>query len=377
MTKFSDDGRYFWDGDTWQPAISVDTLATVESAIRVVDTEDGPVTLASLEYLDQLCDSKKQQVQRLSEQLGVIQRQASEFEAKAGSLLTTYKANWPADDRRAQFEAAEAMALSVRSLEQGIAEMSGKSHHGIGGFVQNIKDKREVDSLKSRVQSAQAELDKRYIAVAEQLNAPTGDKEIDELLSQAKEALGRARELADEVQSASAGVDRLSEELKRRRDVQAEIGFDALGVRADLDANGIRPITTSLVLKSHEVAAVAVSATLCRYKTRTQYVGGSHGLSIPLGHGFRYRVSSYRGHPIQSQFLGEVDKGDLVITNQRLVFLGSKRDISTSVTKLLQIEPFSNAVGIAREGKETRDIYLVPNPEYVVLFLEWVVSHQR
>jgi hypothetical protein len=88
-------------------------------------------------------------------------------------------------------------------------------------------------------------------------------------------------------------------------------------------------------------------------------------------------VSSYRGHPIQSQFLGEIDKGTLVITNQRLVFLGSKRDISTPVAKLLQVEPFSNAVGIAREGKETRDIYLVPNPEYVVLFLDWIVSHQH
>jgi hypothetical protein len=58
------------------------------------------------------------------------------------------------------------------------------------------------------------------------------------------------------------------------------------------------------------------------------------------------------------------------------VFLGSKRDISIPIAKLLQVEAFSNAVGIAREGKEARDIYLVSHPAYVVLFIHWVVSHQ-
>jgi len=184
------------------------------------------------------------------------------------------------------------------------------------------------------------------------------------------------QELSDQEQSVSALVLRLASEVKRRKDVQSQVGFDALGIRADLDANGLRPTITSLALKPREIAAVSLPATLCRYKTRTQYVGGSHGLSIPLGHGFRYRISSFRGHPIQSQFLGEVDKGTLVVTNQRVVFLGSKRDVSTPIAKLLQVEPFSNAVGIAREGKEARDIYLVSNPEYLVLYLQWVVTHQ-
>jgi hypothetical protein len=132
----------------------------------------------------------------------------------------------------------------------------------------------------------------------------------------------------------------------------------------------------NLVLKHGEIAAVSVPATLSRYRTRTQYIGASQGLSIPLGHGLRYRVSEFRGQPIQVEALTSVDQGSLVVTNQRVVFLGGKRDVSTPVAKLLQIEAFSNGLAIGREGKEARDIYLLTQPAYVAMFLQWIVSHQ-
>ena len=171
-------------------------------------------------------------------------------------------------------------------------------------------------------------------------------------------------------------MQRLTDEVRKRKEVSAHLGFDALGVQADLMANGPKPISTDLVLKPKEIALASRAATLCRHRARTQYVGGSQGLSIPLGHGFRYRVSSFRGHPVQSDLLAQLDQGTLVVTNQRLVFLCSKRDVSTPVGKLIQIEPFSDAIGISREGKESRDIYLVDHPAYLVLFLQWAVSHQ-
>ena len=178
-----------------------------------------------------------------------------------------------------------------------------------------------------------------------------------------------------QLQSVAAAADGLAAEIAHRKEVQASLGFDALGVLADLTATGIRPISTSLVLKPGEVAAIQVPATLCRHKTRTQFVGGSHGLSVPLGHGFRYRVSSFRGHPVQSEVLVRLDTGNLVVTNQRLVFLGAQRDVSVPLAKLLEAEPYSDAIGIARVGKESKDIYLVSNPAYVLIYLDWVIAH--
>jgi len=353
-----------------------DTFTTAETALQIVQTEDGPITLASLDYIEGVCEEHRRGAQQLSKQIIDLQQDMNALEIRAGQLLTSRQADWAAGERAAQLDAARALEQLVQGLERSIAEVSGTPHHGLGSLLQNVKDRREIDNLKSNLQSAKTELDNRYRAVADQLNGATGVPDADALLSQGGVVRKQMQELSDQEQSVSALVLRLGAEVKRRKDVQSQVGFDALGIRADLDANGLRPTITSLALKPREIAAVSVAATLCRYKTRTQYVGGSHGLSIPLGHGFRYRVSSFRGHPIQSQFLGEVDKGTLVVTNQRVVFLGSKRDVSTPIAKVLQVEPFSNAVGIAREGKEARDIYLVSNPEYLVLYLQWVVSHQ-
>jgi hypothetical protein len=87
-------------------------------------------------------------------------------------------------------------------------------------------------------------------------------------------------------------------------------------------------------------------------------------------------VSSFRGHPVQTEYLARLDSGKLVVTNQRLVFLGTQRDVSIPLAKILQAEPFSDAIGIAREGKEARDIFLVVNPPYVLIYLNWLMTHQ-
>jgi hypothetical protein len=246
----------------------------------------------------------------------------------------------------------------------------------VGGLIQGAKDSHESKGLEEKLKSAQEELDLRYRAIVERLGPTTGVPEADALLLEASQADAHARDLAATHDALSNEEKRVSDEIKRRKDVKSKLGFDALGLEADLKVNGIRPIETSLVLKPKETAAAEVPATLCRFKTKTEFVGGSQGFSIPLGHGFRYRISSFRGHPVQSEYLAHLDTGKLVVTNKRLVFLGTKREVSTPIAKLLQIEPYSDAIGIAREGKETKEIYLVPTPAYVVQILQWVISQQ-
>ena len=47
---------------------------------------------------------------------------------------------------------------------------------------------------------------------------------------------------------------------------------------------------------------------------------------IPIGHtGIRYRVGSYHGHPVQQQFLGTLDSGSLIITDERMAFIGTTK----------------------------------------------------
>lgn len=352
------------------------TEITTQPILGVVDTPDGPVTQTSVESLEQLVAHDRATVQELAGQIAQAQSQVQALLTQAGSILTLRRKDWASADRNPRVDVASGLEELVASLESQIAQLRAQPHQGLKGFIRGLKDQHDVDSLQTRLQSAKVELDARYRAVAEQLDSTTGIEEADSLLAQIKSGLARSMDLEAQQKDLLDRTAGISEEITRRKGAIADLGFDAPAVEADLIANGLRAVPANLVLKREEIAVVSVPATLCRYKTRTQYVGSSQGLSIPLGHGFRYRVSSYRGHPIQVESLTTVDQGNLVVTSQRLVFLGSKRDVSTPTAKLLQIEAFSNGLAIGREGKETRDIFLVAHPAYVAMFLQWIVAHQ-
>jgi hypothetical protein len=346
------------------------------AAPLVIETDDGPVTQVSLQRLQEIAAQNQQSAQLIRGRISQLQAESTSNQTQAGAILSTQQTKWPSAERGVRIEAAHGLERLISNLEQRLSRLEGQPHRGIGGFLHALTDRHEIQSLQSQLQSAKTELAIRYSSVAEGLVSPTGLSDADLLLQQIRTNQELVTDLAAQEAGLASQLTRISDEIKRRKEAVATLGFDAPAVEADLQTNGLRPIATSLVLKRDEIAAAAVSASLCRYKTRTQYVGASHGLSIPLGHGFRYRVSSFRGHPIQVESLAQVDQGTLVVTNQRLVFLGSKRDVSIPIAKLLQVEAFSNAVGIAREGKEAREIYLVSHPAYIVLFIHWVVSHQ-
>lgn len=352
------------------------TVALTAPEIRVAQTEDGPISLVSLDYLEHLVAQKKQQAADLAAQESDFQSQSRETLAQAGWQLTAHSSDWQSADRSARIDAARGLGQLVSTLERNIAEVSERPHHGIGGVLHRVADARELEGLRKQLVSAQTELDNRYRDVASDVQPPTGVRDADQLLEQTLDLSARATDLHTRNVTLSAEVEGLTTEIAKRRQVLNTLGFDALGIEADLSVNGIRPIATGLVLKAKEVAALDVTATLCRFATKTRYVGASQGVSIPLGHGLRYRVSSYRGQPVQSQYLARVDTGHLVVTNQRLVFLGSKRDVSVPIAKLLHLEPYSDAVGIGREGKESRDVFMVQHPAQLLLYLQWVINHQ-
>ena len=128
-------------------------------------------------------------------------------------------------------------------------------------------------------------------------------------------------------------------------------------------------------MKRGERACWVAPATLARNQTRTQWVGGSQGVSFPILHtGIRYRVGSYHGHPIQQQFLGKLDSGTLVVTNQRIAFIGAAKSTSIPFAKLLHVECYSDAVAIFLEGRENPDFYLTAQPRYAIFMINWFLN---
>ena len=68
----------------------------------------------------------------------------------------------------------------------------------------------------------------------------------------------------------------------------------------------------------------------------TQWVGGSQGVSFKVAKGVRYRVGATRGHVVQGEERPVViDSGTGVVTNQRMMFIGTKRSTEWAYSKLL------------------------------------------
>ena len=57
--------------------------------------------------------------------------------------------------------------------------------------------------------------------------------------------------------------------------------------------------------------------------TRSQYVGGSTGMSVRLMKGMYLRSSAYKGERIQTSEMQSAGQGILVVTNKNLFFYGS------------------------------------------------------
>jgi hypothetical protein len=91
-----------------------------------------------------------------------------------------------------------------------------------------------------------------------------------------------------------------------------------------------------------------------------EFRGGSQGVSIPLGHGVRYRTGAFRGKSVVvGSHLTVADTGPIVITSQRIVFLGQRKTIETPYTKLVGIDAFSDGVRIHASNRQTTPLFKV------------------
>jgi hypothetical protein len=134
---------------------------------------------------------------------------------------------------------------------------------------------------------------------------------------------------------------------------------------------------TTLMLKNGEISIAQVTNVSLIEDRRGagQWQGASQGVSFPIGkiagRSVRYRVGSTRGHYVQGAPIPTaVDVGTMSITNQRIVYQGSKKTSESTFAKLLGIQhaPGSITVSVSNRQKPTV-LYFGPNHD------DWVSNH--
>ena len=113
------------------------------------------------------------------------------------------------------------------------------------------------------------------------------------------------------------------------------------------------PVTVpELGLANGEVAYYASEAEVFGTHTRTRRVGYSGGPSFRIARGVYWHASSYTSTPVRESYTSVDDKGRLIVTNQRVIFVGSMNSYASPLSKILSIQRFTDGVQINPVNKK-------------------------
>lgn len=89
-------------------------------------------------------------------------------------------------------------------------------------------------------------------------------------------------------------------------------------------------------------------------RTRREYVGRNHGVSIRVMKGVYYRTGTFKGTPVEKTERVSVDTGMLIVTDKNLYFAGPSKSLRLPYGKIVAFHPYSNGVGVMQDGEKAK-----------------------
>ena len=163
-----------------------------------------------------------------------------------------------------------------------------------------------------------------------------------------------------------------AEQQKTRAAQQAQSNWQAERDEAqhlvDLaTALGAGTNNTELILQKDEtlIGSVQNASLVEEREVGAHFVGGSQGVSIPIGsiggRSVRYRVGGMRGHRVAGvPTPTAIDVGEFFVTDQRLIFEGAKSSKECRLDKLISVhhvEPGEITIAVSNRAKPTTVYY--------------------
>jgi hypothetical protein len=342
---------------------------------NVVATDGGQVTLVDLAALRTRAEGLQEEAVKATSEASSLRALADDLWVQIGERLMASHENWsPAQQAAVPIQQAISLSQQIAKDGSDLESRHAKEHGGLSGLAFKVGSWNETRRLSEERAHLQNDLRNLLQQIA-RLNPQIQIDGIGPLREQAVAAEGQALEAERHAKFVSTAAITADEENKRRSDAERELGFDGPYLAARLKTYGPEDVQSPLILKRGERACWVAPASLARNQTRRQWVGGSQGFSFPIGHtGIRYRVGSFHGHPVEQQSLTKLDSGRLVISNQRIAFIGTTKSTSIPLAKLLHVECYSDGVAVFQEGRENPDYYMTAQPKYAVFMINWFLN---
>ncbi len=120
----------------------------------------------------------------------------------------------------------------------------------------------------------------------------------------------------------------------------------------------VKNARAKLILPKDEIITYAQPSSLYEERAIRNYVRTGHSIRIAKGWWFNMGSGQAESHGE----LRKIDSGILYITSKRVIYAGQFKSYNYSYKKLLSIEPFSDSVRIAVDGRQKTLTFTTENP---------------
>jgi hypothetical protein len=107
-------------------------------------------------------------------------------------------------------------------------------------------------------------------------------------------------------------------------------------------------IETTVNLKKDEIAHFEDNVVWRHLKTRRRRVSGTRSQRVKIAKGVSFKVGGTPGYSKEYQEFQDVDQGKVIITSDRLLFFGGKKNLNVKLNKIMDVENYSDGVKIQR-----------------------------
>lgn len=345
------------------------------SRFQTIQLDDALVSLASVEELRARAGLLDAEAEELEAAARRSRSDAVASLAEAGLVLVARASEWSPAEPGAAHQLADAhrMIRTIDELDGGLDPDAGQRRPGLAGFFGRTKaPAEEPEARKARAERAGqmrvmlAELGRSYGAALPEVAA--AHEKAMALEDQSVGDAGRARELQAEAKE-------LRHEADTRDRATAEMGFDALYLAASWSLQPPGPVISPLALHSGEVAYLAEAAELARQKTAAAPPSGTPVTNLrAFTTGIRYQIGLRRDQALKLDSLSALGPGTVVVTNQRLGFVGKIKSFAFPLDSLIHVELQSDSLSLLREGRDHADVVLTPAASRLLFYINWVMQ---
>ncbi len=142
-------------------------------------------------------------------------------------------------------------------------------------------------------------------------------------------------------------------------------------IQPAFDKFKLMPIFTGdvpAILRGEEYPVLVLNCSLYEERNYRNYYGGS--FRVTKG------VSLFAGQSRSQTELQKLDNGSLIITDERLIFIGNKRNTNIEYTNLLSLECYDNCVTVHKIGKSRAEVFFTSSSEIIKYFVEIFLKYK-